>query len=457
MNQTAASPAPPRAPLALDGPLTTRTVAGPRWARNLPVYEVNPDVYRFPKGAALREYEKQHLPVLKEMGVGFVWFMPLHPRGRKKGFGSPYAVRDYRDINPDLGTKDDFRRLVGRAHALGLRVLMDWVPNHTAWDNPMIETHPEFYAKNDKGEIVQAGPWADVAQLDYGKPGKWNRPLWDRMRDDMAFWVREFDVDGFRCDVAGRGGKVPVEFWRWLRPQLDAVRPVFLLAEADDAYLHPALDMTYSWNLPPVLWDVCAGRKPATAIDDELRKEAGTYPAGAIRMRFLDNHDWHGHADWGWGNGPAIDMRGGMPQVAPLMVLCTTLPGKPLLYNGQEMGFAKTDPPREAAERRRSPVWPFYRRLLELYRSRPAIFEGGFSKVASGQDDRIYAFVRRRGRERVLVAVNLSDRAQTATLGDASLSGGYRDWFGGRDVTLGATPSLDLEAWGYRVYVGRTR
>ncbi|MBC7807572.1 MAG: alpha-amylase, partial [Akkermansiaceae bacterium] len=245
--------------LCLEGPLTTKAMAGPSWAKNLPIYEVNLDAYGFPKGKALREYEK-HFPVLKEMGVGMLWFMPLHPRGQKKGFGSPYSVRDYTAINPDLGTKEDFRRLVIRAHALGLRVLMDWVPNHTAWDNPMIDTHPDFYVRDDKGQVQQAGPWADVAQLDYGKPGRWNQPLWDRMRDDMALWVRELAVDGFRCDVAGRGGKVPVDFWRWLRPQLDAIRPIFMLGEADDAYLHPAFDMTFSWNLPPVLWDICAGR-----------------------------------------------------------------------------------------------------------------------------------------------------------------------------------------------------
>ncbi len=450
-------PQAPRASLTLDGPLTTKTAAGPSWAKNQPIYEVNLDAYKFAPGTALREYEK-HLPVLKEMGVGLVWFMPLHPRGRKKGFGSPYAVRDYRDINPDLGDKADFRRLVRRAHALNLRVLMDWVPNHTAWDNPMIEAHPEFYVRNAQGEVAQAGPWADVAQLDYGKPGQWNRLLWNQMRDDMAFWVREFDVDGFRCDVAGRAGKVPVEFWNWLRPQLFAVKPVFLLAEADDAYLHPAFDMTYSWNLPPVLWDVCAGRKPASAIDDALRQEAREYPAGAVRMRFLDNHDWHGHADWGWGSGAAVDATNGMLQVAPLMVLCATLPGKPLLYNGQEMAFLKTDPPREAGARRHSPVWPFYRRLLELYRGSPALFEGGFVKTASSRDDQIYAFVRQRGHERVLVIVNLSGQAQTAALREnASVSGAYRDWFGGRNVYLGAAPSWNLEAWGYRVYVGRAK
>lgn len=452
--QTPPKPEAPQSALTLDGPLTTKTIAGPAWAGNQPIYEVNLDVYGFPKGTALREYEK-HLPVLKEMGVGLLWFMPLYPRGQKKAFGSPYSVRDYTDINSDLGTKAEFRHLVNRAHALGLHVLMDWVPNHTAWDNPMIDAHPEFYRHNDKGEIAQAGPWFDVAQLDYGKPGHWNQPLWDQMRDDMTFWVREFGVDGFRCDAVGSDYDVPPAFWSWLRPQLDAIKPVFMLAEADDARLHPVFDMTYSWNLPPIFWDICAGRKPASAIDDALRKEARDFPAGAVRMRFLDNHDWHGHADWGWGSGPAVDTQGGMLQVAPLMVLCATLPGKPLLYNGQEMSYVRVNPDREAEARRQSPVWPFYRRLLKLSQSQPALSEGSFSKIASNRDDKIYAFVRQRGRDRVLVVVNLSDQVQMTALKGASLSGEYREWFGDRSVTLNAAPSWRLAPWAYRVYVGR--
>ncbi|MBC8141509.1 MAG: hypothetical protein H7Y38_08720 [Armatimonadetes bacterium] len=439
-----------QSPLRLGGALTTRTVAGQKWARNLSVYEANLDRYGFAKGAALREFAA-HLPVLKTMGVGIVWFMPLHPRGFKRGFGSAYSVRDYTEINPDLGTKDDFRRLVNRAHALGLRVLMDWVPNHTAWENPLTESHPQFYARNAAGEIVQAGPWADVAQLDYGSPGAWNTPLWERQRTDMSYWLREFGVDGFRCDVAGRAGKVPREFWTWLRPRLDAVHPVFMLAEADDPYLHPAFDMTYSWNLPPVLWDICAGRKPATAIDDALAQEARDYPPGAIRMRFLDNHDWHNHADWGWGDKPPLPNTPGMPQVAPLMVLCATLPGKPLLYNGQEMAFMKTDPPKIATDRQKSPVWKFYSRLLSLYRDSPALSGGALARLPT-PDDRIYAFVRGTGAKRVLIAVNLSGEERTARL-QGDVSGKWRGWFGGGTLMFPPELSVNLEAWGYRVYV----
>lgn len=439
-------------PLKMNGPLTTRTVAGPSWAANQPIYEVNLDLFKYPKGTALREYEK-HLPVLKQLGVGLVWFMPLYPRGEKKGFGSPYSVRDYTDINPDLGSKADFKHLVQTAHGLGLKVLMDFVPNHTSWDNSMIEAHPEFYVHKGNGEIAQAQTWADTAQLDYGRSGKWNQPLWDTMRDNMVGWVRDFGVDGFRCDVAGSNGAVPAEFWSWLRPQLDAVKPVFLLAEADNPEVHPAFDMTYSWGLPPVLWDVCAGRKPATAIDAELRSEASTFPVGAVQMRFLDNHDWHAHADWGWGQGPAVEVKPGMPQVAPLMVLCATLPGKPLLYNGQEMSFEKVDPSADATASTKSPVWPFYKRLLALYQTQPALSAGQFAKVPSDHDEAIYAFTRESGGNRVLVVVNLSDKAQTAALKSSSLAGRYSDGFSQQSAQLSASPSMQLAPWSYRVLV----
>ena len=442
----------PGTPLKMKGPLSTQTVAGPEWAKNLSIYEVNLDLYKFPKGTALREFEK-HLPSLKAMGVGIVWFMPLHPRGYEKGFGSPYAVRDYGAINADLGTKADFKKLVARAHQLGLRVLMDWVPNHTAWDNAWTKEHPEFYVKNAAGEITQAYNWADVAQLDYGTAGKWNQPLWNLMRDNMTMWVRDYGVDGFRADVAGSNGRVPIEFWTWLRPQLMKIKPIFMLAEADNPGIHAAFDMSYDFALPPILWDITEGRRPATAIDGQLRREARAYPDGSILMRFVDNHDWHPHADWGWGDGTPVAVKAGMPQVAPLMVLNATLPGKPLLYNGQELAFSKTDPSPQATARAQSAVYPFYRDLLELYQNNSAVNSGSFAKIATDNDAKIYAFTRQNGANRVLIVVNLSEQPQTVTLKSADVAGRYVDAFDDSKASLGASPKLKLAGWKYRVYV----
>lgn len=445
----AAEPVIPPRDYHIAGGLTTATVAGPVWARNLPIYEVNFDLYRFPPGQALQEFER-HLPVLKEMGIGIVWFMPLHPRGQKKAFGSPYSVRAYHELNPAFGTKADFKHLVQRAHDLGLHILMDWVPNHTSWDNAWIEAHPDFYKHDAQGNITQAGGWRDVAQLNYA-----NHDLWSAMRDEMAYWVREFDVDGYRCDVAGG---VPIEFWNWLRPQLDAIRPVFMLAEANEPRHHPAFDMTYDWELPRALFPICAGQKPATAIDEVLLKQAHDYPAGAIRMRFLDNHDWHNDPNV-WSGGPLPDNVQGNSVlqrygggIAPLMVLCATLPGKPLLYNGQEMGHEKHDPPGDAAARRQSPVWDFYRKLYNFYQRQPALYEGEFIKLPSDHDDKVYAFARRKGAEQVLVVLNLSPEAQACSIATPAFGGAYGELFSGQAQHVGQTLDLQLKPWDYRVY-----
>ena len=226
---------------AASGEQTTSPPAGPRWAWNQPVYETSLELAT-PTGK-FAEFEER-LDALKDLGVGIIWFVPIFPRGGnppdKPRSNSPYCVRDYLDVNPKHGTKEEFKHLVAAIHARGMHVMMDWVPNHTSWGNQLIKTHSEFYKKDREGHIAQAGPWRDVAQLDYG-----NRALWQYMYEARSYWIAKFDVDGFREDVANF---VPLEFWRWLRPQLDAIKPVFLLAETDKPEFHPMFDMTYDWN-----------------------------------------------------------------------------------------------------------------------------------------------------------------------------------------------------------------
>ncbi|MBV9468678.1 MAG: alpha-glucosidase C-terminal domain-containing protein [Abitibacteriaceae bacterium] len=450
-----AKPAPVPHDFRLTSELTTKVVAGPAWAKNLPIYEVNLDQYKFPRGQAFMAFES-HLPVLKEMGIGIIWLMPLHPRGEKKAFGSPYCVRDYLDLNPAFGTKADFKHLVQRAHELGLHILMDWVPNHTSWDNAWITQHPEFYQHDAQGNITQARSWRDVAQLNYGHPGSWNQPLWNAMRDAMTYWVKEYDINGYRCDVAAG---VPIEFWNWLRPQLDALKPVFMLAEANEPRHHPAFDMTYEWTMPSTIFALAAGKQPATAIDQVLLKEAKDYPQGAIRMRFLDNHDWHNDPNV-WADGPRLDRLPGSSVlqrynggIAPLMILCATLPGKPLLYNGQEMGHEKHDPPADATARHQSPVWDFYRRLYGHYQRDPALYEGEFQKLVTNHDDKVYAFMRQRDQHHVLVVLNLSPEPLTCILQTGTLPGVYSELFTDAPQTFTNPVQLPLEPWGYRVYV----
>jgi glycosidase len=222
------------------------SVVHPTWSRQATIYEVNLRQYT-PQGS-LSAFEAE-LPRLKAMGVDIVWLMPIHPIGtkeRKGTLGSYYAVRDYTGVNPEFGTLADVKRLVARAHALGMKLILDWVANHTAWDHPWVHDHPDWYKKNEKGEIFPvtfgSGPdreeWTDVVALDYTQPA-----LWRAMTDAMAFWLREADIDGFRCDVAGL---VPTPFWEQARAELERIKPVFMLAEWNEPELHAkAFDMTY--------------------------------------------------------------------------------------------------------------------------------------------------------------------------------------------------------------------
>ena len=440
---------PPPAAYAITEKLTTQTVAGPNWAKTLPIYEANLEHYQAQPGQAFKGLES-NLPRLKKMGAGIVWLMPIFPRGKLKAFGSPYAVRDYRAVNPDFGTPEEFRHLVESAHQMDMRIILDWVPLHSAWDHPWITAHPEWYQKTADGEISQSGPWADVARFDYGTAGKPNQELWNAMRDEMLFWVREYHIDGFRADVAG---DVPTAFWNWTRPQLSAVRPVFMLAEAQKAELHPAFDMSYAWDMMNWEHDLARGKTHARDLDKVLRGEAERFPAGAIMMRFVVNHDTAAERD-------KFPIAPG--SVRALSVLSATLPGKPMVYSGQEagmtqsgIGFGVKNIAWKDAEMEK-----FYATLLHLYRAHPALYEGDFFKVPTSNDAEIYAFLRQQGRARVFVVVNLSDKAQTFALGDAKAgkyAGKYLQVFDDAKMSLKAGQKLTLPAWGYTVYATPVR
>jgi cyclomaltodextrinase len=418
--------------------------AGAAWSRNLPIYEVNLRQYT-PEGT-FKAFQ-EHLPAIKKLGVGVIWLMPIHPSGEgAKSFGSFYCVRDYYAVNPDYGTKEDFQRLVDEIHRLGMYVMMDWVPHHSSWDNPLITQHPEWYKHDARGNIVQANGWKDVAAFDYS-----NRQLWRYMADAYLYWIKEFQVDGFRCDVAGG---VPIEHWRWLRGELQkAGRPVLLLAEANEPRHHPAFDMTYDWNLPPIMWAIAKGAQPATAIDRMLQKERQQYPAGAVRMRFTYNHDYN----WGW---RLAERYGG--GVKTFAVLCATLPGRPLVLGGQEVGLDRRLPGSTRGPRRpipwvESPWRDFYTRLLNLYKDSRALYAGEFAKVKSTSDDKVYAYVRCAAGDKVLVVLNLSDAPQEVTLRSALTAGDYRELFSEQRQRLGNEADLKLDPWEYRVYVGSSQ
>ena len=260
----------------------TRTLRHPDWARSATIYEVNLRQYT-PEGTF--KAFAAHLPRLAAMGVDILWLMPIQPIGvlnRKGPLGSGYSVSDYLAVNPDFGTLDDFRHLVDAIHAAGLRVILDWVANHTAWDHVWTRSHPEWYLKDAQGRLHsyvydngrEREHWTDVVGLDHRQPA-----MQQAMLDAMKFWVQQQGVDGFRCDVAAL---VPLAFWERARAELEAIRPVFLLAEATGPQFHAAaFDMTYDWALLDVLKQVAAGQADADDLDAYLAKAAQKFPRDA--------------------------------------------------------------------------------------------------------------------------------------------------------------------------------
>jgi glycosidase len=418
---------PPALPLT-DG---VSQVVHPAWTRSANIYEVNIRQYT-PEGT-FRAFE-QHLPRLRKMGVTVLWIMPINPISKKlrKGtLGSYYAVSDYHAINPEYGDLADFQHLVKAAHRQGFKVIVDWVANHTGWDNVWVEQHPDWYKRNAAGELegynytdLSTGKkevWADVIGLDYSKP-----EVRKAMIEAMGYWIRTADIDGFRCDVAWT---LPVEFWDQARAELDRIKPVFMLAEADTPELQlRAFDMTYDWKLYHLLIDVAKGKADARDLARLYTDPARRYPAGAFRMTFTSNHDensWNGTDRELYGDGADA-----------MAVLAATLPGMPLVYGGQEAGLdhrlAFFD--KDRIDWRSFKRADLYAYLLRLKHRHPALSSGmtsGNLELIETGNPKVFAFRRVSGRDRVRVVVNLS--AEPAA------------------VKLPGSWSLQLPGWGWKI------
>ncbi len=355
-----------RSPLAAEKP---RTSAG--WVQSAVVYEVY--LRSFSKEGTLQALA-QRLPELRDLGVTVLWLMPIHPIGelnRKGSLGSPYAVMDFRDVNPEFGTLDDARTLVTAAHEHGMKIIIDLVANHTSWDNEMLIRHPEWYTRDDEGAIISPNDdWHDVADLNYDR-----HELRKYMINVMRFWVEEVGIDGFRCDVADL---VPLDFWTFARHELDGIKDVMMLAESSSPEHHlEAFDVTYAWSTYDLLDPLFDGEVGATAITHALKSESLRFPEGSLLLRFHTNHDknaWDGPAVAKWGAD-------GMLLAATTMYL---LPGIPLLYNGEEVGNSTVLPlfekvPIDWTDGERFRV--HFEKLGALRRDHPWLSTGGWREI----------------------------------------------------------------------------
>lgn len=401
----------------------------PDWIESAVIYEAN-----LRQGTPERNLKglQMQLPRLKDLGVDVIWLMPIHPiseKNRKGTLGSYYAVKDYKQVNPEFGTLEDLKEFVHAAHLLDMKVILDEVCNHTGCDNPWVTEHPEYYARNEKGEMYGPFDWTDTYKLDYSNPD--TRAA---MIDALKFWITDADIDGYRCDVAG---EVPTDFWNEAIPQLNAIKPVFMLAESSKPELLNVFNADYAWPMKDLFNDIAATqgvnayavahnqqRQKANASDivKLLRKLDGEYPAGAIHMNMVTNHDlnsWEGTEFERYGQG-----------LGAFALLSFTLPGMPMLYTGQETGFNHAFEFFET-----DPVQPDYtaNELTAFYEMLTALKHQHSALNASGQLDTmtlwntsnpdLLAFTRSDAdNDKVTVIVNLSSNDAQVTFTDLAPS-----------------------------------
>ncbi|MCM1300447.1 MAG: alpha-amylase family glycosyl hydrolase [Alistipes senegalensis] len=389
---------------------------------------------------------EQRLPALRELGVDIVWLMPIHPigvEGRKGTLGSYYAIRDYCAVNPEFGTMADFEHFLARAHELGLRVVLDYVANHTSPDHAWVTEKPaEWYVRDSTGAPVVQYDWTDIAKLDYATPA-----MREAMRDVLKFWLGK-GVDGFRCDAAK---EMPDDFWAETFAELRAAKPdIFLLAEAEGPQFHAdGFDATYGWEMHHLMNDIAQGKKSAADLRELLARQDEEYPAEALRMYFTSNHDENSWA------GTEFDRMG--DAAATMAALTYVLPKTlPLIYTGQEMGYNHRF---EFFEKDPVPGWEtnewtaFYAALNALRHDNPALAscgKGGEPVYMGGAVSDVLAFTRTAGDNKAVCFFNLSAEPQHV-IPTVEVAGEYTDALTGEAHSIVAGEEFELAAWEYRI------
>ncbi|HSM62816.1 MAG TPA: alpha-amylase family glycosyl hydrolase [Gillisia sp.] len=435
---------------------------------NAVIYEANIRQYS-PEGTF--NAFTQDIPQLKELGVKVIWVMPVYPisvknrkatggkmvseiedeKEREKYLGSYYAISDYTKVNPDLGTIEDFQKMVDVAHENGMFVIMDWVANHTGWDHPWITEHPEYYTQNEAGEIVdplnpetgESWGWTDTADLNYD-----NKELWTAMTKEMKYWVENHDVDGFRADVAG---EVPTEFWDQAVKVIKEVKPVFMLAESEKKDLfHNSFDMGYNWEGHHIMNEIAKGEQGVKAWDDYMTKIDTLYQKDDFLMNFVTNHDEN---SW---NGTVQERMGDASEA--MLALSYTLPGMPLIYSGQEydldhrlLFFEKDSIPKTKGK-----VWPVLVKLGELKNNNEALAGGkksaAYNRLKTTNDDQVLAFSRGSGDDMVIYVANLSKSPVKFKM---ELDGKFQDYMNSAELDLKKDLEMEFKPWEYKILINK--
>lgn len=427
------------------------------------IYEANIRQYS-PEGT-FNAFTKD-IPVLKDLGVKVIWVMPINPisevkrkatdgqftsdiedeKERAKYLGSYYSVSDYKAINPEFGNLEDFKNLVDTAHDNGIYVIVDWVPNHTGWDHPWITAHPDWYTQNEKGEIIdpinpdtgESWGWTDVADLNYD-----NMEMRKEMLNDLKYWLTEANIDGYRMDVAH---KVPQDFFEEVTKELKQIKPVFMLAEAEQpALLEKAFDMQYAWEGHHLLNELAKGEKNADDFQAYIKKQDTVLQDDDINMNFVTNHDE---------NSWAGTLKERMPNKKELFTALTyTMPGMPLIYSGQEydldhrlLFFEKDSIPKTKGD-----YFTLLQRLGELKNTNPALNGGkdaaAYNAIDAGSN--VIAFSRTKGDDEVVFIANISDENIKTNVPQ---KGSYLDYIANQPTELKGD-AIELAPNAYKIYV----
>ena len=416
----------------------------PAWSSRSNIYEVN--LRQYSQEGTIKAFEKS-LPRLKEMGVEILWFMPITPIGLKDRkmdetqLGSYYAVKNYKEVNPEFGTMADWKQMVKNAHNMGFKVITDWVANHSAPDNPWMTTHPAFYERDSSGNFVSPYDWTDTRKLNYT-----NRELRDSMISAMKFWINETGIDGFRCDVAE---SVPADFWKECITELRKIKDVFMLAEGERPELHYAgFDATYAWSVMGPMAEVYQGKRSLASFDSVLNRNISNYPVNAFRTYFTTNHDEN---SW---NGTEFEKYGDAYKALAVFTQ-TFYQSIPLVYSGQEvpnkkrLKFFVKDP----IEWNKFEMAPFYSTLLHLRKNNTALAaDAGYKKLSTANDIAVFAYMRQSKKDKVAVILNLSGEPQHFTIKENDIYGNAVNVFTGEKQKLIRDFVYELKPWDYVVY-----
>jgi len=408
---------------------------------NAVIYEANIRQYS-PEGTFNKFTDD--IPQLKQLGVKVIWLMPIFPISKTKSkgsLGSYYAVSDYTKVNPEFGNLDDVKNLINVAHQNGMYVILDWVANHTGWDHVWLKEHPEYYTKDDKGEITHTvgTDWTDVADLNYD-----NLEMRSEMLKDMKYWLEEANIDGFRCDVAGM---VPTDFWENTIAELKKIKPIFMLAEAwEPELMVNAFDMDYGWDTHHVFNKIAQGKENVKAWDKRMEQIETMYQKDDILMNFITNHDEN---SW---NGTVKERMGEASEV--MLALSYCVPGMPLIYSGQEYDMNKRLRffEKDTINKTKGKVWPLLQKLGELKVSNKALNGGknaaSYTKIHTSNEISVLMFSREKGGDKITFVANLSNKEVKFT---TQKEGEFVDFFTNEKITFSKEKQFNFKPWEYKI------